>query len=300
MSLARTLDDLDFKPKLILGVEGERGSGKTALGLSAAMVRPPLTHMRWDFASTGALRAIRKAGLNDSVTIRDYIVDLAIDMEKQAFEAKKLAAELKKNEGRNSKAMAEAIRVADAALAGVKSNAEEVYDDFLADYKEALTLGGTVLIDTGMELYQAVRLSIFGLLRQVPQMQYEKTNKIMMDLMAMAEGAESNLIFINKLRDDWQEGSDGKRHMTGKMIPDGWKELEWPAHVMVRTYREGTKSDPTRDGPVVSVPGAFCFQFTKCNDKEIDDLTGTCHQVGDPMMGFDQIGRLVFGEDWDQ
>ena len=298
MSEARTLNDLDFRPRLIMGVEGEKGSGKTALMLSAAVVRPPLSLMRFDFASVGALRAAKKAGLEDSIFIHDYVVDIAVDMEKQAFEAKKLAAEVKKNEGKNAKAIAEAMKAADAALAGVKSNAEEVYDDFLTDYREALSLGGTVAVDTGMELYQAVRLSLFGLLRQVPQLSYDRANKVMLDLFALAEGSESNFIFCNKLRDDWAEGSDGKKHMTGKMVTDGWKDVDYPAHAIVRMYREGTKSDPTREGSVQAIPGVFCFQFLKCNDATEDTLTGTCHQVGDPLMTFNQIGELVYGDDW--
>ena len=298
MSQARTLNDLDFRPRLIMGVEGEKGSGKTALLLSAAMVRPPLSLMRWDFASVGALRAAKKMGLEDSIFVRDYLVDAVVDMEKQAFEAKKYAAELKKSEGnKNPKALAEAMKLADSHLATVKSNAEEVFDDFLNDYKEALLLGGTVAIDTGMELYQAARLATFGLLRQVPQLQYEKTNKLMLDIIAMADNSESNLIFVNKLRDEWSE-RDGKKYKTGKMITEGWDGLEYPAHVMLRLYREGTKSDPTREGPITATPGQFCLQFLKCNDAPEDKLTGTCHIVEDPMMGFDQVGRLVFEEDW--
>ena len=49
------------------------------------------------------------AGLADSITLTDYIIEMAVDLEKQAFEAKKYAAELKKAEGsKNPKALAEA------------------------------------------------------------------------------------------------------------------------------------------------------------------------------------------------
>lgn len=295
MSQARSIDDLDLRPKLIMGVEGEPNSGKSALALSSAMSRPPLTYLRFDYASYGAFRAVKKAGLSAVINLHDYDIDVTVDKSEQAFQAKELA---RKAKGKPQREVDALQKEADILLSGVRSEAQKVYDDFMKDYVEGLERGGTVAIDTFTEVYQMVRLSIFGLLRQVPQMAYERSNKEMLHLINLAEASDANLILLNKVRDEWGKDGEGKNQRTGRMITDGWDGLDYPAHVMVRVFREGTRTDPNHSGKPLEAPGGFQMLFTKCNDKESDDLTGTVHEIPEPLLGFDQIGQLVYGDDW--
>lgn len=295
MAQVKTLNDIDFRPRLIIGVEGEKNSGKTVFGVSAALFRPPLTLMRLDFASKGALRAAKENGLEGSIRLLDYDVDIARDLEAQAFAAKKLAKDAK---GKSQREVQQLEAEAERQLAEAQSRAQIVAEDFRKDYAAALSLGGTVMIDTFTEVYDMERLALFGMLRQVPQLQYEKSSKAMLHYINMAEQSESNLIVLNKLKDEWITGADNKKYKSGKMVTDGWDKLEFPAHIMLRLYRAGTKSDPTRTGAPLNAPGAFYMQFLKCNDKAEDDLTGTVHQIESALMGFNQVGELVFGKEW--
>ena len=295
MAQVKTLNDIDFRPRLIIGVEGEKNSGKTALGISAALFRPPLTLMRLDFASTGALRGAKEEGLEKDIRILDYDIDIARDLEAQAAADKKLA---KEGAGKSQREIDAITKKVEMELNEAQSRAQAVAEEFRKDYATALSLGGTVVVDSFGEVYDMERLALFGMLRQVPVMQYEKSNKAMLHYLNLAEESESNLILLQKLKEEWVKGSDGKSYKSGKMVTDGWDKLEFPAHLMVRLYREGTRSDPTRSGPPSTVPGQFCMQFLKCNDKAEDTLTGTIHVIDSPLTGFDQIGRLVYGDEW--
>ena len=295
MAIVKTLNDLDFSPRLIMGVEGEKNSGKSALLLGAALSCPPVTLMRLDFASQGVLRAAKEYGLEDSIRILDYDIDIAKDLESQAAAARKVTQSV---QGKSQKDKDAIEREAQRQVEEAQSLAQIVAEDFRKDYAEALELDGTVMIDTFTEVYDMERLALFGMLRQVPQLQYEKSNKAMLHYLNLAEGSKSNLILINKLKDEWAKGGDGKQNKTGRMQPDGWDKLEYPAHVMIRLFRKGTKSDPTRTGQIQTAPGEFCMQFLKCNDKGDDDLTGTIHEIDSALGGFDLIGKLVFGAEW--
>lgn len=299
-----TLDQLNLRPRLIVSVEGERGTGKSEMAmLSTLLSRPPVTALRFDFASVGVLRKIKSLGLADQFTMYDFDLNLAKDATEKAFAAKVALQELKKAKDKNAAAVAAAIQEADMTLAATKSEASKVREEFDAAFEAGVAAGGTVVIDGGDVWYEMVRLAELGLLKQIPQMYYEKVNKAMDHYINQIVFSECNLVITNKLKDEWvktSSGDDGreKSHRTGRMEMVGWDRIEYAAHAMIRLYREGHKSDPNRN---VAIPpalgGDFYMQILKCNDKA--SLEGECYQITDSMSGFDQLGELVYGkEEW--
>jgi hypothetical protein len=294
------LSAMEFKQRLIVSCEGERGSGKSAFGVFAVMVRPPLSIHRFDYASEGVLRYAQKMGFGDDIYVYDYNIDLAKDKAEQALVARDLIKEVK---GGGDKAVIAARQRADAALDASRSEADEVRKVFMGNYHEGIERGGTTLIETGTELYTLIRLAELGLLKQVPAMYYEKVNKAMDALIADAVFAPGvNLIINHKCREGWEDYQDQqgnrKSKRSGRMEMQGYDGIDYAAHAMVRMYREGTKSDPelADKKKFTEIAGDFMMQILKCNER--GELVGQTYKIEDVMNGFDQLGKLIHEEEW--
>ena len=284
--MMKTIDDLDFARRLIVSVEGESGGGKSAFGIGAVVSRPPVYLYRFDFASEGVLRDVKSMGLGSQVYDEDYDISPL----KETLETMD-SLDLRSDKGRKQ---------ADEIIGDTRATATKILVKYQGDYEEGINAGGTVVNDTFSEVHELVRLAFFGRLKQVPPMFYERVNKTMSHFIRQAVFSATNLVMVNKLEDEWTDYiEDGKKKSmrTGNARVMGYKGAEYDAHNRIRVYRVGTKFDPDRGSQKVSFTGGdFHMVVVKANDR--GDLVGQDFKVESQFDGFDQFGRLVYGEEW--
>ena len=127
----------------------------------------------------------------------------------------------------------------------VQQAAERTWDSFVANYKESIRLTaaseGLVIVDTGTEMWELLRLASFGKLTQVMPHHYGPVNAEMRDLVRLAfEG--HNVIFLHKLVDEWENytGSDGKEkgRKTGRKSRKGFGDIPFLVQCNIQCWRE--------------------------------------------------------------
>jgi hypothetical protein len=84
------------------------------------------------------------------------------------------------------------IAAAEAELSKVETN-----------YQTALKQARTIVIDTGSELWELLRLAAFGKLDKVMPHQYAEVNQQMTRLIKLAYDSEANLLVTHRLKEQW-------------------------------------------------------------------------------------------------
>jgi AAA domain-containing protein len=117
------------------------------------------------------------------------------------------------------------IEAAEKELAKVETN-----------YQTALRQARTIVIDTGSELWELLRLSAFGKLEKVMPHQYAEVNQTMTRLIKLAYDSEANLLLTHRLKEQW---INDKR--TGQYEFSGMKDIPFlvQAHARMWTDAEG-------------------------------------------------------------
>lgn len=163
--------------------------------------------------------------------------------------------------------------------------AEQVWDQFLVDYKAVLASGvRTVVWDTATELWELLRMARFGRLAQVMPHNYAPVNAEFRELIRLAYDSPVNLLALHKQKSEWVNDAGGKGNKTGKYIRSGFSDIGFMVQLNAEAFREedGTfhvKVKDCRQNP--GVAGA--------------DLMG-------PMCDFPTLAEQVFPEttekDW--
>lgn len=116
------------------------------------------------------------------------------------------------------------------------------YDAFLT--KPALSVNGvkvkarTVIIDTGTEMYELLRLAWFGKLTQISSFKYRETNSIMRDIVRAALESDVNVILTHKMKAEWKKGAgDDKQSKTGAYERAGFEEMGHLVQANLFAYR---------------------------------------------------------------
>lgn len=197
---------LDVKHRLILAVDGLEKHGKTSFGLSAP---GPIVLFNFDYGLEGV---VQKYAKDKKVYVEDMKLDIPPDAkEKQAEE-----------------------------IAGA------LWRRFRTRYLEALKLKARSIVwDTGTEVWELLRLSQFGALTANAQ-HYARVNPLYRELLREANKADSNLIILHQLTDEWETvkalGSDGqvkdKGRPTGQLRRAGFKKTGFLVHANCRVYRD--------------------------------------------------------------
>jgi hypothetical protein len=84
------------------------------------------------------------------------------------------------------------IEAAEKELAKVETN-----------YQTALRQARTIVIDTGSELWELLRLAAFGKLDKVMPHQYAEVNQSMQRLIKLAYDSDANLLLTHRLKEQW-------------------------------------------------------------------------------------------------
>ncbi len=209
----------DIKPRrrLILGVDGREKHGKTNFCFTAP---DPIVYFDFNLGTEGVVEKHMKD--RHILKSRPFVV-------------------------RTPDAVAE-----DDAAAGKaeEKHWEAEWDRFHDAYIEALTTpvlrwqnkvadARSIIIDTGTEMYELLRLAKFKKIMQVASYFYRKTNAIMLDLIKHAMDNEVNVIFTHKLKAEWAKGKgdEAKQAKTGVYERQGWEEMAHAVQANVFCYR---------------------------------------------------------------
>lgn len=124
-----------------------------------------------------------------------------------------------------------------------QDEAEEEWEAIRNEYIEALSDSQTrsVLVDTGTEMYELLRLAKFGKLSQVMPHQYGKVNKEMQSMVDMAYDSNKNVMFSHKLKRQYVNDK-----ATGEFEIAGWKDIQFACQVVCQQWKEPSEPFPDR------------------------------------------------------
>jgi len=112
--------------------------------------------------------------------------------------------------------------------------AEEELAKVEKNYQTALTQARTIVIDTGSELWELLRLAAFGKLEKVMPHQYAEVNQTMTRLIKLAYDSEANLLLTHRLKAEW---INDKR--TGAYEFSGMKDIPFLVQAHARMWTDG-------------------------------------------------------------
>jgi hypothetical protein len=135
------------------------------------------------------------------------------------------------------------IQPGEASDREVGEAAGEVWDQFVSNYRDSLAStreGGLVMIDTGTEAWELLRLASFGKLTQVMPHHYSKPNAEFRDL--VREGFDGmNVAWLHKMKDEYENYVDSrgqeKSKKTGNKTAKMMNDMPFLVQVNVQTER---------------------------------------------------------------
>jgi hypothetical protein len=231
-----------LKRRLILSIEALEGAGKTYFTLTAP---GPIAFLNFDYGLEGVVEKFQ-------VTKPIYVAAIKLDY---------LPLMGKKDE--------------------VIAAAERELQKFETNYQTALKQARTIVIDTGTELWELMRLSAFGKVTQVMPHQYVAVNQEMTRLIKLAYDSDANLILTHKLKPEWI--NDKK---TGGYEFAGMKDIPFLVQAHARLWRDDD--------------GTFHMRVGKCRQNA--GVAGL--ELVNEMITFSTLATFVFPdsvpEDWEQ
>lgn len=240
------LQNTGFKPpskarqRIIAAIDGLEKRGKTHLALTAP---GPIAIQSTDIGTEGV---IDKFMSDKEILVAEYSIDV------RGKGAENIAAE-----------------------------ADQLWKKYVRDYHTALDQKvRTVVWDTATETWELLRLARFGKLDQVMPHHYGPVNREYRELIRDAFDADTNLILLHKLKEEWKEGSGGKANRTGNYERSGFKETGFMAQINIRCEREMDD-----DGNVV-----FYLQIDDCRQNAM--LTG--QRVDAPMNTIPFLATMIY------
>jgi len=225
--------------RLILAVDGLDKHGKTAFALTAPK---PLVYMDFDIGKEGVLQ--KAPGRDLILESKPFII----------------------HPGEVSWQLDDV----DARIRKIMKDAEPQLERFMKLYKTTLTepvmtINGrkvkarTIVIDTGSELWELIRLCEFGKTTQVKPHHYTAVNSLMRDLVRSAFESDVNVIWLHKLKAEWKDNSEGKGRKTGVLERAGFDGMSYLVQANLLAYR--IPSDLTRETTVQWRSGEGVFNY---------------------------------------
>lgn len=175
----------------------------------------------------------------------------------------------------------------DADVQTTSKACDPIWQAFRTNYQIGLGKYRTTVVDTGTDVYELVRMAYFGKLQQVMPHHYAPVNTEMKELFRSAYSSDSNVIFIHRVKDEYEnkKGKDGKEtsFKTGRRIMAGYRETPYETQVHLRCFRDAE---------------GFKAEIITC--RQNPDIEGM-ELTGD-MCSFPALGQLVYPDstekDW--
>lgn len=156
--------------------------------------------------------------------------------------------------------------------------AEKELVKFETNYQTALRQARSIVIDTGSEMWELLRLAEFGKLDKVLPHQYASVNQQMTRLIKLAYDGDANLILTHRLKAEW---INDKR--TGEFEFAGMKDVPYLVQAHARMWIDG-------DG--------YHLRVNKCRQ----NATVRGLELVNEMINFPFLASIIFPdsslEDW--
>ena len=250
----------EVKPReasVVINLAGVEGTGKTHWALTGPK---PLFYQSTDFGDEGVIQ--KASGQIIRPSKGDY--KLAIPHEFRAFvDRAESDAERKTREGR----LANYVH-------------DSFYTPFFNDYTAAIKQGvRTVVWDTALEVWEFVRLSVYGRAATNRDDLKTEANSKMKELIRLANVANVNLIMVNRLKPKWDSYYDQSGAVKWRQTSD-WEMQGYDKSPELVALSLWTKFTPGGDG-------GFELMVKKCRDNP--DYVGTTI----PAMPFDEVMAML-------
>lgn len=216
------VDDTPARRRLVISISGRDKHGKTHLALTAP---GPVVYLDFDIGTEGVIEKFQSGEANygvPKIIIRSKpFVVKPPEVVEGGQDAEKIAeGEWKRFHGSYLRALREPV----IKIHGKPHRAR------------------TIIVDTGSEMWELVRLAEFGKLVQVPTYKYREVNSIMRDMVRQALDGDVNVIFLHKLDNEWTKGAkdaagNEKNSKTGVATVKGFDEMAHLVQANIFAYR---------------------------------------------------------------
>lgn len=204
--------------RLVLAVDGLDKHGKTRFALSAPK---PLVYLDFDIGKEGVLQ--KEANFENGIlTCKPFAFmpsEIAWEIDDETVRSKKVM----------EKAEPELTRFRETYLAAVRKPLLKVNGKPLP--------ARTLVIDTGTEAWELLRLCHLGKLTKVMAHHYTEVNSMMRDLVRAAFESHVNVIWLHKLKAEWKDNAEGKGRKTGTLERGGFEGMSYLVQANVIVYR---------------------------------------------------------------
>jgi len=163
------------------------------------------------------------------------------------------------------------------------------------DYVLALERFKTVIVDTGTEMHEMIRLARLGKLTEVMPENYGPVNAEFRDLVRLAYDSDANVLFLHKMKQEWVKRKGSTRSdPTDNYIRQGFNGMGYLMQVNLQMHwdKDWKKNYDTYDE-------AFTVEVTKCRHNA--ELRGEVIEA--PFNTFPFVAQMVMPEtevsDWE-
>lgn len=209
--------DETTRPRVILGIDALDKAGKTRFGFTAPK---PLIYMDLDIGREGVIDPFR----HPLIVVTRPFVFRALESAFMPENSKKRSEDLVME-----KALPELDRFKRTYLKALR---EPIVRHGNKDLRAR-----TIVVDTGTETWELLRLCEFGKLSQVKPHHYAAVNGMMRDIVRAGFDSDVNVIWLHKLKAEWKEGSDGKANKSGALERQGFNDMSFLVQGNLLLYR---------------------------------------------------------------
>lgn len=131
----------------------------------------------------------------------------------------------------------------------MRKEARETWARMLADVKAAALQPGSILFDSGTELYKLARYAEMGGLKSTSKkgrLDFEMVNTRMRGLFHLFHAHKANFIITHQVKEEWiTKKVDGveKSRTTGRLVNNGWEDTGYDIQIALRTEKRITVDD---------------------------------------------------------
>ena len=125
----------------------------------------------------------------------------------------------------------------------IATAAGEIWNQFRKDFLGGIKQLRTVVIDSGTEMHELIRLARFGRLTQVMPHHYGPVNAELALLLRQIYDTDCNLIILHRLKQEYaeQSKSDGQAAAakpTGRLIRAGFSQIPYIVQTIIRLNKD--------------------------------------------------------------
>jgi hypothetical protein len=115
-----------------------------------------------------------------------------------------------------------------------QNEAKKLWDVFCRDYNAALAHPAirTIVIDSGSDMWEFIRMAEFGKLIQVPPLKYREVNSDLRKMVRAVLTTDKSLIITHKLKMEY----DSNNRPTGKYSMSGFSEIPYLVQANLETF----------------------------------------------------------------